>query len=114
MKRAHPWFVSAICIGAVLAGGLGDASARVVRSLADLQPQPSVMRYDPAKDKFFRHESVYSTLESKRRGGDISYGGDRQTQFQFLGKPGRGGIYDALEGYRRELRHDAKNYRYHR
>lgn len=114
MKRARQLLGLAIWMGAMLAGGLDDASARVVRSLADLQPQPSVMRYDAVKDKFFRHESVYSTLESKRRGGDFSYGGNRQTQFQFLGKPGRGGIYDALDDYRKELKHDPKNYRYHR
>lgn len=80
-----------------------------MKSRADLNYGPRVVRYDAEKDELILQKSVL-TRPLRRPGGDISYSGTRLKQFQFHGKPGRGGVYDALEDYHRELKLDPKNY----
>jgi hypothetical protein len=74
--------------------------------------EPRVIRYDITRDDFVRQESIVSSVKRDPPGGRESYMGNRLTQFRYTGKPGTGGIYDALDGYKRELKLDPKKYRY--
>lgn len=75
---------------------------------------PRVIRYDIERDAFLRHHSVLAPVGSERPGGETAYWGNRLTQFQYLGPPGRGGIYDAMDEYKRHLKLNPRNYRYRR
>jgi len=105
--RSHWWPL--FTLGLLL--GLSSATeARVVERWNDLSLDPRVIRYDADKDQFTRQESVFSTAKNKRPGGKHSYSGSRLNQYRFHGKPGRGGIYDALDAHKRQL--DPRNYEY--
>lgn len=91
-----------------------DARARNARSRSDLNYGPRVFRYDLKKDELIRQESIATRAHTSRPGGALSYTGTRLNQYQFHGKPGRGGIYDALQEYHRELKLDPKKYQYRR
>ena len=91
----------------------GPAEARVVKSRADLNFGPKFIRYDAEKDELIRQKSIL-TRPDRRPGGKLSYSGTRLKQYEFHGKPGRGGIYDAFEDYRNELKLDPKLYQYRR
>jgi hypothetical protein len=86
------------------------ASAKISRVWNDLSPGPRVIRYDLEKDQVLHQESVVSLASKRRPGGEHSYSGNRLDAFQFHGKPGRGGLYDALEDYKH--RFDPRNYQY--
>src|SRR5690242_18072844 len=87
-----------------LSAAFGSTSeGRIVRSRADLNSGPRVVGYDAEKDELILQNSVLAR-PLRRPGGDISYSGTRLKQFQFHGKSGRGGVYDALEDYHRELK----------
>ncbi|HEX5443142.1 MAG TPA: hypothetical protein VFW87_04900 [Pirellulales bacterium] len=107
MVRNHWRAVFAL---SVLIGLARAAEARVVERWNDLSLAPRVIRYDADKDQFTRQESVFSTIKHQRPGGRHSYSGSRLNQYRFHGKPGRGGIYDALEASKRHL--DPRNYEY--
>ncbi len=96
----------------IFSGSTGQA--RIVKSRADLNYGPRVIRYDAEKDELYRQESITTRVQKSRPGGEYSYYGTRLKQYQFHGKPGRGGIYDALEDYHRELKLDPKRYEYRR
>ena len=85
------------------------ASAKVARNWNDLAPGPRVVRYDLEKDQIIHQSSVTSGL-NRRPGGDHSYTGNRLEAFQYRGKPGTGGLYDALEDYKNRL--NPRNYQY--
>jgi hypothetical protein len=52
-----------------------------------------------------------SIVSKKHRpGGEHSYSGNRLDAFQYHGKPGSGGLYDALDDYKRGR--DPRNYQY--
>jgi hypothetical protein len=81
----------------------------IARSMAQRFP-PQVIRYDTQKD-----ELVYKTGASRagrRPGGDTAYYGNRLTQFQFLGPPHRGGLYEAIDTYYQKQELDPKKYQY--
>lgn len=105
-----------VCLIAAMLGGgnLPTATARVVRSRADVASHPRVIRYDVEKDQFVHQSSSLSMVSKNRPGGEIAYSGSRLNQFQYHGKPGSGGIYDALEVYKRRLNHDRRGYEYRR
>lgn len=86
------------------------ASAKIARVWNDLSTGPRVIRYDVEKDQVLHQESVVSMASKRRPGGEHSYSGNRLDAFQFRGKPGRGGLYDALEDYKK--RFDERNYQY--
>lgn len=88
------------------------AVAKVARVWNDLSPGPRVVGYDAEKDEVLHQESIVSPSPLHRPGGDHSYSGNRLEAFQFHGKRGRGGIYDALEDYK--VRFDPKKYQYRR
>ncbi|HUY92394.1 MAG TPA: hypothetical protein VMV10_26870 [Pirellulales bacterium] len=94
-----------------LAAFAGTSEARVIKSPADLNCGPRVVSYDVKKDQFMHQESVLSR-PWRRPGGDISYSGSRLKQYQFIGKPGRGGIYDALQENYDDLKLAPKRYEY--
>jgi len=110
-KRCLPAFL----IAGMLCGGYAStAAARVVRSRADAASHPRVIRYDVEKDQFLHQYSSVSMVSKHRPGSDLAYSGSRMNQFQFHGKPGHGGIYDALHEYTRRLNHDPRSYEYRR
>ncbi len=86
--------------------------AKVAERWNDLALDPRVIRYDADKDTFTRQDSIFATIKNKRPGGKHSYSGNRLNQYQFRGKPGRGGIYDALDANKRRL--DPRDYEYRR
>lgn len=88
--------------------------ARIVKSRSDLSYGPKVVRYDAQKDELIRQESIVSRAHNGRPGGEYSYTGTRLKQYQFHGKQGRGGIYDAIQDYHRELKLDPDRYQYRR
>jgi hypothetical protein len=88
------------------------ATAKVARTWNDLAPGPRVVRYDADTDQLIHQHSVVSIVKRSRPGGEHSYSGNRLEAFQFHGKRGRGGIYDALEDYKLKL--DSRNYQYRR
>ncbi len=103
----------------VLAAGCWAVSgstseARNVRSRSELNSGPRVIRYDADKDELIRQESIASRADTRRPGGELSYFGSRLNQYQFHGKVGRGGIYDALQDYHREMKINPKYYEYRR
>ncbi|HJT36526.1 MAG TPA: hypothetical protein VJ783_31175 [Pirellulales bacterium] len=102
-----------VALGVVLVFSQAGAWAKVAERWNDLSLDPRVIRYDAENDKFTRQDSVFKIIsKNKRPGGKHSYSGSRLNQFQFHGKPGRGGIYDALDAHKRHL--DPRNYEYRR
>ncbi|HVX11681.1 MAG TPA: hypothetical protein VHC22_10910 [Pirellulales bacterium] len=100
-----------LATAAILFLGINSvASAKVGRTLSDLSQGPRVIRYDPDKDEVLHQESIVSVASRHRPGGEHSYSGNRLEAFQFRGKPGRGGLYDALEDHKRLL--DPRKYQY--
>lgn len=102
--------LSALFTLGVFMGFARAAEAKVVERWNDLSLDPRVIRYDSDKDQFVRQDSIFSTIKNKRPGGKHSYSGSRLDQYRFHGKPGRGGIYDALDAHKRHL--DPRNYEY--
>jgi hypothetical protein len=84
----------------------GEAFPRGVREA------PQVQSYDPLKDKFRHLESTLAPHHSTLPGGEFAYYGNRLQQYRYFGRPNTGGIYDALEDYRRKVSPDPVNYRY--
>ena len=97
-------------LAALVLGAASTVSAKVARTWNDLTPGPRVIRYDQEKDELIRQNSIFSIASKHRPGGEHAYSGNRLESFQFHGKPGRGGLYDALEDYKRKL--DSRNYQY--
>jgi hypothetical protein len=103
--------VLAALTGMVLSASI--ASAKIAEKWNDLQPGPRVIRYDAEKDVIIHQDSVLSMVSKKHRpGGEHSYSGNRLEAFQYRGKRGTGGLYDALEDYKNKL--DPRNYQYRR
>jgi hypothetical protein len=101
-----------IALALVLSAAVNSTSeGRIVRSRSDLYYGPRVIRYDAEKDELIHQESIIMRPQ-RQPGGAISYSGTRLHQYQFHGKPGRGGVYDALEDYSRERQLDPKKYQY--
>ncbi len=86
--------------------------ARGVRRWSDLNSHPRIIRYDPDKDLLRRQSSVLTKPLGDPPGGKESYSGNRLRQNRFIGKPGRGGIYDAFQEYQKKIGADPKNYKY--
>ncbi|HWB09193.1 MAG TPA: hypothetical protein VG826_08215 [Pirellulales bacterium] len=106
--NSRPLFCSALI--AVFLAQASVASAKVARNWNDLAPGPRVVGYDLEKDVLLHQSSVISGTVSRRPGGEHAYSGNRLEAFQYHGKPGTGGIYDALEDYKNRL--NPQNYRY--
>jgi hypothetical protein len=106
--NSRPVLFSAL-IAAFLAA-VSPASAKVARNWNDLGPGPRVVRYDLEKDTLIHQTSVFAMGLNHRPGGEHSYSGNRLEAFQYRGKPGTGGIYDALEDYKNKL--NPRNYQY--
>lgn len=85
-------------------------SAKVARAWNDLGPGPRVVGYDVEKDEILHQESIISPVARHRPGGEHAYSGNRLEAFQFRGKRGRGGLYDALEDYK--VKFDPRKYQY--
>lgn len=108
-------YILACFIAGMLCGGdISTAAARVARSRADVASHPRVIRYDVEKDHFLHQYSSLSMVSKNRPGGETAYSGSRLNQFQYHGKQGSGGIYDALDAYKRRLKHDPRGYEYRR
>ncbi|HVC98230.1 MAG TPA: hypothetical protein VND64_31455 [Pirellulales bacterium] len=82
------------------------------RRWSDLNRHPQIVRYNPATDTIMRQESVLTKSLVNIPGGKESYSGNRLRQYRFLGKPGRGGIYDAFSDYPKTIGADVKNYKF--
>jgi hypothetical protein len=102
---------TALTAGLVL-GTSSIASAKAHRVWNDLAPGAKVTGYNQEKDEIYHQESIVSVASRHKPGGEHSYSGNRLEGFQFHGKPGRGGIYDALEDYKRN--YNPNNYQYRR
>lgn len=74
---------------------------------------PKVFRYDPDTDKFYHFRSVTNPIFRRRSGGEISYYGNRLTQYRYLGPREQSGIYGALDDYKSRMKLDPSNYKYH-
>jgi hypothetical protein len=83
--------------------------AKVYGRWSDLNRHPTIVRYNPLKDEIIRQESVLTKSLGSPRGGMESYSGNRLRQYRFIGKPGRGGIYDAFGEYHKSIGADPKN-----
>lgn len=95
----------------VAIGAASVASAKIANKWNDLSPGPPVTRYDSEKDVIYHQESVVSMVSKKHRpGGEHAYSGNRLEAFQYHGKRGTGGIYDALDDYKKHL--NPRNYQY--
>ena len=98
-------------VTAVILGLASTAHARIANKWNDLQPGPRVIGYDAEKDAVIHQDSVLSIVSKKHRpGGEHSYSGNRLNSFQYRGRPGTGGLYDALDDYKRGR--DPRNYQY--
>lgn len=86
------------------------ARAKVARAWNDLAPGPRVVGYDAEKDEVLHQDSIVSAASRRRPGGEHAYSGNRLEAFQFRGKKGRGGIYDALEDYK--VKFNPRKYQY--
>ena len=73
---------------------------------------PRVIRYDPVKDEFVHQRSLITSLPRERPGGAEAYYGNRLEKFRYVGRPGTGGIYDALDEHQRNSQLDPANYQY--
>ncbi|HET6883027.1 MAG TPA: hypothetical protein VFI31_22860 [Pirellulales bacterium] len=100
------WMLAA----AMILGTSNTGWARAHRAWNDLAPGPKVTGYNQEKDEIYHQESVVSAANRHRPGGEHAYSGNRLDAFQFHGKTGRGGLYDALDDYKRKL--NPKNYQY--
>jgi len=78
----------------------------------ELRVAPRAIRYRYADDSFAHQESSVSMVAKPRAQGDLSYYGNRLTQFRYIGPPGQGGMYEAMEAYKAERPLDPVNYRY--
>ncbi len=84
-------------------------------AIAGVRWQPkrtSAWRYDPLRDDFDYRESVLTPRQRRPAWAERGYTGNRLRQFRYIGPPGTGGLYDALEEHKRSLPLDPKNYRY--
>lgn len=95
-----------------LACGWGAAAQAAKPRISTLSTHPRVIRYDPEKDEFIHQQSVVAGSSRGRPGGETAYYGSRLSQFRFIGPPGRGGIYDALDEHKARLDLDYKHYQY--
>jgi hypothetical protein len=86
--------------------------ARGTQQFSGTQTHPRNVRYEPNTDKLFRQEDVLSKSLGDPPGGKESYSGNRLRQYRFIGKPGRGGIYDAFGEYHKRIGADPKNYKF--
>lgn len=97
---------------AMLLGIASAANGKVFRVWNDLAPGPRVVGYDAEKDEVLHQESVVSIVPRHRPGGEHAYSGNRLEAFQFHGKKGHGGLYDALEDYK--VKFNPRKYQYRR
>lgn len=88
------------------------ADAKIARVWNELAPGPRVIGYDREKDEILHQDSIVSAARRHRPGGEHAYSGNRLEAFQFHGKKGRGGLYDALEDYK--VKFDPRKYQYRR
>lgn len=112
--KIKQYALACLAAGLLCGGHVSTAAARIVRSRADVATHPRVIRYDVEKDTFLHQYSSLSMVSKNRPGGETAYSGSRLNQFQFHGKPGHRGIYDALNEYQRRLNHDPRGYEYRR
>lgn len=90
----------------------GEVGAAERKRSLFLEPKP--IRYHLKKDAIEKYYSVLSPRYDHPPGGPTAYNGNRLTQYQFRGKKGRGGIYDAINSYHQEWKLDPKKYQYRR
>ena len=74
---------------------------------------PHVLNYAPKLDSFTYRDTSTVAQKHEREGYGEGYYGNRLTQFGYLGPPGTGGLYDALDDYklRLNLNPDKSKYR---
>jgi hypothetical protein len=89
-----------------------QAKEKPILNLNRLNSHPRIVRYDPEHDRLIRQESVVNAPLSDPPGGKESYSGNHLRQYRFVGKAGRGGIYDAFGEYHKKVGADPKNYKY--
>jgi hypothetical protein len=99
-----------IALASALAALAGPAAAAEPLRPGLFRRHPRVISYDPGKDRFVHQESLVTTIPDERPGGETAYYGNRLQTFRYLGRPGTGGIYDALADNHRRL--DPNLYRY--
>lgn len=97
---------------ALILGVNSNAWGKIARVWNDLSAGPRVVGYNQEKDEIYHQESIVSVAQRRRPGGEHSYSGNRLEAFQFHGKLGRGGIYDALDDHKHKF--DPRNYQYRR
>jgi hypothetical protein len=96
----------------LILGASSNAWAKISRVWNDLSSGPKVVGYNREKDEIYHQESIVSVAQRHRPGGEYAYSGNRLEAYQFHGKLGRGGIYDALDDYKRQF--NPRNYQYRR
>jgi hypothetical protein len=99
-------------LAAIFSGLVATLAVAQSPRTSPYRPPLKAFAYLPQKDDFLRHESVVAPRTSKRPGGEISYYGNRLTQFRYVGPPQEGGYYDAWSDYARRRKLDAGNYQY--
>ena len=77
-----------------------------------LRYYPRVHHYDAKADKFYHFKSVTVPNPGDSAGDDLTYYGNRLTQFRFTGRPERSGIYGAMDKYKSQLKLEPQRYQY--
>lgn len=90
----------------------GEATWSVKPRSMATQIAPKAIAYVEKTDYVVRQGSVFAVTPYSEHDW-VSYHGNRLTQFRYLGPPGTGGIYDAMELERTDRQLDPGNYRYH-
>src|SRR5687768_3021836 len=111
----HARFCLPVAVGAlVLSMALPGAAFAAGDNPFKVRPAPKILGYDREKDEVVHQDSVMATVRKDRPGGNLSYYGNRMTQFRFKGKSKRAGLYQALDDYKRERKLDPSKYQYRR
>lgn len=105
MKRAILYSVAIV----LSCTGLFNQSAQA-RTGSGRTRQAATLKYDPVTDELLHRKSVLTPApeyDPDRHGLYGSY----LDQFRFIGKKGRGGIYDAIDLYIHQKKLDPQKYR---
>ncbi|MBX9789145.1 MAG: hypothetical protein K2Y37_09540 [Pirellulales bacterium] len=95
----------------LVCGGLLRSASATPPSTSIKHP-PRSIRYVPERDELINQPSAIAPAYRRSKAYELAFYGNRLTEFRWVGRPGRGGIYEffAEEAARKKL--DVKNYRY--
>ena len=95
----------------LVCGGLFRPASAAPPSTSIKHP-PRSIRYVPERDELINQPSAIAPAYRRLKEYELAFYGNRLTEFRWVGRRGRGGMYEffAEEAARKKL--DAENYRY--